>query len=814
MEESVRGPSADGTGGDQESPLVLLESLAARSPEPVVILDGTGTVVAGNEPLWALLEQPPGSLEGEPLSAVFDGVPLAAVERHCSEDATGEYLTASSTDGSLWVELAFSRHQWDGETYYLGTAHDITERRQREGRLAEYERIIETVEDGVYALDETFTIRTVNSAVESMTGYDADQLVGSPSTLLADESTLERAAELSEELAAGDRDVATLTTTIQTADGDRLPIETRFSAYTDADGRAHQVGVIRDISDRRRFARTLAALHDTTRELLEDETAAEVESTIVHAATNVLELDGAAVYRFDSDRSAVERTTAAVADGRIEADRTASLGPGDGAVWRAFVEDERRAIDADAVADADPTVLTDSGVAIPLDEHGVLVAATPADLDRRTRELLDLLAANARAALARVDREAALRDRTDKLQDANERLGRLEQVNGIIRRIDRVLVEAETRAEIEQAVCDELVAANWFKFAWLGQVDGGTVVPQSWAGSAASYLDDVSLSTDGEGGPPAVRTARTNSTTVVPTIAEGLRGSQWRTEALTREFQSAISVPLEHDGFVYGVLTVYADEHVPFGDRVQSVFAELGATIANVLREIESRQPSSGDRAVELRLSTPAPSDPTTALVDRLGSVAVCEGAVPGDGERTRQFVRMPGTDPDTVESCAAGLTRVESVGTVSADDGLFELVVSGPTVPRTLVDQGARLERVEFTAECAEATVSVAPGTDVREFVERFRSRYPDAQLIARTERQDPERLASGPRGALTERLTDRQLEVLQTAYLSGFYEWPRATTGEELASMLDVSQPTVNRHLRVGQRKLFGLVFGDEQG
>jgi predicted DNA binding protein len=59
---------------------------------------------------------------------------------------------------------------------------------------------------------------------------------------------------------------------------------------------------------------------------------------------------------------------------------------------------------------------------------------------------------------------------------------------------------------------------------------------------------------------------------------------------------------------------------------------------------------------------------------------------------------------------------------------------------------------------------------------------------------------------------LTDRQEEVLRTAYLSGFFETPRDRTGGEVAESLDVSQPTFNNHLRAAQRKLFTLLLEDE--
>lgn len=53
--------------------------------------------------------------------------------------------------------------------------------------------------------------------------------------------------------------------------------------------------------------------------------------------------------------------------------------------------------------------------------------------------------------------------------------------------------------------------------------------------------------------------------------------------------------------------------------------------------------------------------------------------------------------------------------------------------------------------------------------------------------------------------------MQVLRTAYLSGFFDWPRKSTGTALAERLGISQPTMSRHLRVGERKLLELVFED---
>ncbi|WP_424014252.1 helix-turn-helix domain-containing protein [Halorubrum xinjiangense] len=52
--------------------------------------------------------------------------------------------------------------------------------------------------------------------------------------------------------------------------------------------------------------------------------------------------------------------------------------------------------------------------------------------------------------------------------------------------------------------------------------------------------------------------------------------------------------------------------------------------------------------------------------------------------------------------------------------------------------------------------------------------------------------------------RLTDRQCEVLRTAYRMGYFERPREANAEAVAAELDISPSTFAEHLATAQRKL----------
>lgn len=51
---------------------------------------------------------------------------------------------------------------------------------------------------------------------------------------------------------------------------------------------------------------------------------------------------------------------------------------------------------------------------------------------------------------------------------------------------------------------------------------------------------------------------------------------------------------------------------------------------------------------------------------------------------------------------------------------------------------------------------------------------------------------------------LTDRQLEVIETAYKMGFYDLPREASTEDIGGELDIDAATVSEHLQRAERNL----------
>ncbi|MDL5363004.1 bacterio-opsin activator domain-containing protein [Halalkalicoccus sp. NIPERK01] len=546
----------------------------------------------------------------------------------------------------------------------------------------------------------------------------------------------------------------------------------------------------RDVTTRKQRERALSTLHGTARELLYAEGRGEVAGIVATDATDVLDAPGIGCYLFDAEENSLEpaATTDALAAGRARE----PIRPGEGPVGRAFIE-------GTLVASGDR-------LAVPLGDHGVLVAAFEDGFDALAEELADLLAATAEAALDRIEREAALRERDRELRERNSDLSRLNRINDVIRGIDAALVGAESREEIERAVCDRLTTDDRYRFAWIGRPEAGTLSPGAWAGEGGEYLDRVDLGGD----EPSARAAATGEAVAVDNVAEGFREAPWRTAALEYGYQSALSVPLAHEGLSYGVLSVYADRPNAFDEMARTVFIELAETIAAALTAVKQRNALLRETVTELVYEIRSDSCPLLALA----LAADCEVALEGGIRRVEggvlAFVAVEGAPLDRVREAADEVAAVEEAHTIAEreDGGVLRLRLPSPFVATRLADRGATLRslRASADAESARLVVDVSNPTDVRAVDDAVTDRYPDATLLSQRERP-----RSGPddRSTPLDRLTDRQREAVRTAYHSGFFESPRNCSGEAVADALGISPSAFYQLNRAAQRALFGALF-----
>ncbi|MFO7925730.1 MAG: bacterio-opsin activator domain-containing protein [Halobacteriota archaeon] len=799
-----------------------------------------------NRTIGELLQLPDDAV-GKPLGSVgheIDDEILAAVRDAVQTEAVVEFETMIEGGEHVGIRAVPVA---DGVTLYVEDASDRIDLRRG---LKRSRRILETLDDGVYTLDEAFVITSVNEAVTSMTGYDREELVGSHASMLAGDETLSMADKILEQLRSNGSDIGLIESSIQRKDGSRLPIETRFSTVEFDNGDRQRVGILRDATDRRRHDRTLRELNRSARLLLDADSETTVCETVVSVANSVWPTACVTVYLLDTSSSVLRPVEASGDDPK-------SRGPGT-IEWEAFVRgDGSPGIDIDADVEQDTTVddalsfrqLSDasgpqfgstaadrdgpSGYVIErsddgepssertlfatLAEYGLLRIEFGSEADSETlAEPVELLAANAIAALGRVEREAELSQRREALAERNRRLQRLHGFNDLLRRINGALVEADALEDIGRAVCDHLVSAEGIAFAWLGECyrSGGGIQSVARAGDGGGYLDGLGVLETGAAGStggtaePTHRALDTGDPAVVSNVSSGLHDAQWRERALVRGFQSVTSVPLEYNGLQYGVLSVYADRADAFDGPLGELLEEFGTTVANAINGVEAKRSLQSEALVELDLRIDDPNELLARLSATLDEQLRIDGTVPKGTDRSVIYLRSP-VDPDRLTSSAHAVEAVRSVG--DDTDPRVEVTVRESTVANWLGDYGVSIEELVADPEGVDATVVLPRTADVRTLVESLGERHPSVELLARHESDVSTAGMAELAGASKDRLTDKQRQALRTAYLSGYFEWPRASTGEEVADALDITQPTFNRHLRTTERKLFSALFED---
>jgi len=561
----------------------------------------------------------------------------------------------------------------------------------------------------------------------------------------------------------------------------------------------------------RRYERTLTTLHETTRDLMRAETKDEIYRSAVATADEILDVAVAAAYAFEPTEGVLEHA-ASTGQSLELGDPETRFERGEGLVWEAFSEGESARYEDVTRGDGIETVSRCESI-VPLGTHGVLVAGTEGGdgFDETMTELLHILGANTEAALDRAEREQLLRDHDRTLTRQNEELTRLNHTNEIVREINHGIAQASTRDEIETTVCDRLAETDRYRFAWVAASDDDPPAPTAWAGIDAAYVDRIR---DDGGRAPEIELVReTLEADGVRTVRDVLEADGWqsrRKEALTYGYQTVLGVPLVADERRYGALVVHVAGADSVGESEREVLGELGETIGHAIRSVERTRAMVTDSRLELELET----GDSRLLLNRLSDHAANAGPVALEGVVDRGedgvvlFVSAPVAA--SLTDLEADWASIETLSIVSEgdDERLFELTVASTPFLDVLRTYDAQIRMA--TAEDGTATVvlEVPQGVETRSLVEAIGEEYPETELVAKRER-------TGTVSArqldthLVERLTDKQFEALQAAHYSGFFEWPRESTGEDLADALDVSPPTYHYHLRAAERKLVSLAF-----
>jgi PAS domain S-box-containing protein len=170
---------------------------------------------------------------------------------------------------------------------WYGTATDIDERKRSEAR---HRVVVETASDAVVSIDESGAIIFANPATKRIFGYNPEELIGKPLTVLMPGAMRKfHEAGLKRYLETGERRLNWQGTevTARRANGEEFPAEVSFGEMT-ADQRKVFTGFIRDISEKKRAEEELRNTQEELARMMRVMTIGQLTASIAHEVNQPL----------------------------------------------------------------------------------------------------------------------------------------------------------------------------------------------------------------------------------------------------------------------------------------------------------------------------------------------------------------------------------------------------------------------------------------------------------------------------------------------------------------------------------------------
>jgi len=186
-------------------------------------------------------------------------------------------------------------------------------------------------------------------------------------------------------------------------------------------------------------------------------------------------------------------------------------------------------------------------------------------------------------------------------------------------------------------------------------------------------------------------------------------------------------------------------------------------------------------------------------------SVSVAAGAAFDPDERLAELANVELFHHRTVPTDDAELSVYRL--TMVANEPypfLLGVILREHALPNRLVLRQGRLQ----------AVVTVAEWEGFRTLADRVEERFEQFTLRSVDEVDSiGEPMGSGQLvRVVTDRLSAEQLTVLKTAYGMGYFDVPRGTSADDVATDLGIAQSTLSERLRAAQKQLLDLMFASE--
>jgi PAS domain S-box-containing protein len=353
-----------------------------------------------------------------------------------------EFRFVHKDGDARWVDLDANLIEYQGQPALLGTALDITERKQAEEDLRRseerYRDLVDNATDGIFTLDLQTNLTSVNPAFESMTGLTQASLLGQPLIPLLNPDDVPVAVQMFG-MALQKQEPPAFELRLQPEDGECVTGEFKITPQTRNGDLVGVLGIVRDISRRKyveaerdEYVKRLEILQDVDVELSQIINFDYVLKIALDAAVRMSRADAGAIHLTEGDGMRVAQVIGNYPRAMVGSSIPLSQGI-IGRVMRTQKADWVKDVTQDA--DYMPNVReTCSQITVPLISQesliGVLNVQTsePSRFTQDTFNFIKLLSSRIASSLDNARLYQMLEKQLDELQDLYLQVSDLEQL--------------------------------------------------------------------------------------------------------------------------------------------------------------------------------------------------------------------------------------------------------------------------------------------------------------------------------------------------------------------------------------------------
>ena len=418
-----------------------------------------------------------------------------------------------------------------------------------------------------------------------------------------------------------------------------------------------------------------------------------------------------------------------------------------------------------------------------------------------------------------VNRDTADRDATrNELARPQESPSVMNNLQTVVVEITEAVLDRQTRNDIETAVCERLAGSDSYASACILEVkpDRNELVPRVRAGVGSQEPSPVPIDDDSpRGRNPASQAARTGTLQASRNFYTETQVDEWQKAGEKYGLRSCAAVPIVHESTLYGLLCLTSERGDAFGIDERAVLDQLGTIVGHAIATVDRNRAMMSDEIIEVglysrkRFESEELDSLTDGVVEMHRTIPIDEGRYLMYGTACENG--FEGLEQE-VESDAFSYFESLSVISNDGDRTTFEAVVSDAPVTSVVTEHGGYVNESRYENGDFFASIHLPPEADVGKLVEEIQSIEPSLEPINRRQKVREQRSFEDVSSVIDETLTDRQRDTLEAAYISGFFEWPRDSSGEAVASSLGVSPATFHQHVRTAEKKILKVLLNDD--